>query len=366
VKYCKKCVMNDKRPGIKFNDEGICYPCLNAEKTKTTDWDKRDVELKRLAKRYHRGDNYYDCIIPASGGKDSYFQTFVMKEYLGMNPLIVCVKDPFSHTQTGEENLYNMCDSFDVDLITYTLSPDTTRKMVRLAFENFGSPNWPIDLAIYSVPLKMALQLGIELVVYGEDISYTYGGPDAVETYSAKNQIKNNVVQPIDWKWWYSNGINKKDVEFIKYPSGKLIDELEPIYLSYFFDWNGKTNAEFAKNYGFKTLDHEWIRNGFIEQYDQIDSVGYLLHPWLKYPKFGHARATDVACNWIRNGDIKREEGIKLVNENDHKLDELIVEDFLNFTGYSYNEFYEILNKLYNRDLFEFKKNVWTKKFNLK
>jgi hypothetical protein len=55
----------------------------------------------------------------------------------------------------------------------------------------------------------------------------------------------------------------------------------------------------------------EWNTEGVIEIYDQIDSLAYVVHPWLKYPKFGHARATDVSGYWIRNDCITREQGIQ-------------------------------------------------------
>ena len=94
MKYCKKCVMPDTRPGIKFNEEGICYPCLNYEKRKNIDWEDRYRQLEELCNKY-RGSNGkgYDCIIAVSGGKDSHFQVYVMKELMGMNPLLVSVED---------------------------------------------------------------------------------------------------------------------------------------------------------------------------------------------------------------------------------------------------------------------------------
>jgi len=78
-----------------------------------------------------------------------------------------------------------------------------------------------------------------------------------------------------------------------------------------------------------------------------------VVHPWLKYPKYGHARDTYIACNWIRNGYITRDEGIKLVKENDHKLDPKALDDFLRFTGYSDREFWEIVEKFWNKNIFE-------------
>lgn len=353
--------MNDQRPGIEFED-GVCLPCIRSEERKSIDWNEREKKLKSILNKYRKTDGSYDCLIPASGGKDSYFQVMKMKQ-LGMHPLVVKVCDSFSPTEVGEYNLYNMSDVFNVDILTYNLNHNTCRKMTRIAFEEFGSPNYPIDLAIYSVPLKIAHSLNIPLIVYGENIAYEYGGPDAKETYSAKEQIKNDVVKPIDKKWWNKRGVTSEEFSFATYPNKKIVDSLEPIYLSYFFEWDGRKNYEVSKTFGFRSLESEWERKGFIEQYDQIDSVGYLVHPWLKYPKYGHARATDVACNWIRNGYITRDYAIKLVKENDHKLDTIALSDFLAFTGYSRKEFYKILDTIYNPELFEKRNEYWHPRF---
>jgi hypothetical protein len=56
MKYCKKCVMPDTRPGIKFNEDGICSACENYEKKWNTDWDQRWKELEKICDKY-RGCN---------------------------------------------------------------------------------------------------------------------------------------------------------------------------------------------------------------------------------------------------------------------------------------------------------------------
>jgi N-acetyl sugar amidotransferase len=357
--------MPDTRPGIKFNKDGICYPCISANKRKYIDWDSRLKQLSDLCDKYRRDDGYPDCLIPGSGGKDSLFQAHIMKSF-GMNPLIVCVSDSYTHTKTGIDNLKNMSESTSSDLITFNLNHDTMRKMTRIAFEKLGIPNWPIDLAIYSIPLKLASKLNIPLIIYGENIAYEYGGPDSKETYSAKDQILNDVVKPLDINFWEKNGITKKDIEFISYPSEDIVDKLEPIYLSYFYEWSGKKNYEFGKQHGFKDCSQEWNRQGFIENYDQIDSIGYLLHPWLKYPKFGHSRVTDIACNWIREGYITRDKGVELVNKYEGTLDPKVLEDFCNTNHYTKKEFWDIVDKLWNRDLFKKVNGVWVLKEKVK
>ena len=229
--------------------------------------------------------------------------------------------------------------------------------MLWKAFVKMGSPMWYWDRAVYAFPIKLGINLKIPLVVYGENISYEYGGFQTKETYSAKDQINNDVVKKVDWDYWLDDEITMKDFNALIYPSKEEIERagLEPIYLSYFMRWDGHKNMELAKKYGFKSLNDtgEWAREGYIEDYDQIDAVGYLVNPWLKYPKYGHARATDVACYWIRTGRITREEGIRLVKEHDHKLDKKTLKDFLEFVGHTEEEFWEAADKFYNRDIFE-------------
>ena len=357
MRYCKRCVMPDTKPGVVLDEEGVCQACRHAEKKKQINWDVRLEELRKLCDKYRGSkEDYYDCMIPVSGGKDSHFQIYMMKEVMKMNPLLINV-DNFSWTETGRQNFYNMSKAFGCDIISLALNRRVARKMVRKAFEKLGSPTWYWDRAVYVFPIRMAINMNIPLVVYGENVSYEYGGVQEEENYSAKDQINNDVVKPVDLKEWLDENITMKDLNPIIYPTKEEIEEakLEPIYLSYFVPWDGYANYQLAKKYGFKSLGDtgEWKREGYIEDYDQIDAIGYLVHPWLKYPKFGFARATDVICYWIRSSRIIRNEALKLVEEHDHKLDPKALKDFLDFTGYSEEEFWKITERFINKDIWE-------------
>jgi len=358
MRYCKRCVMPDTRPGIKFDKDGVCYPCLTAENKKTIDWNKRMRELEVLCDKHRgrRGD-YYDCIIAVSGGKDSHFQAYTMKKIMKMNPLLISV-DNLSWTITGRENFFNIRDVFDCDCLSLNLSPNTARKMLRKAFKRFGSPTWFWDRAVYVYPIRMAINMNIPLVVYGENINYEYGGAQIQELPSALDQISNDVARAYDWnEWLQDKDVTMKELNFCVYPSEKEIKEaaLEPIYLSYFMPWDGYNNCKIAKAHGFKSLNDtgEWQREGFVEDYDQIDAMGYLVHPWMKYPKYGHARVTDVCSYWIRTGRITRKEAVELVKEHDHKLDPKALKDFIDFLNITESEFWETVEKFWNRNIFK-------------
>ncbi len=332
----------------------LCLPSLRGEKN--IDWNKRFNELKQLCDKYRgKFGNSYDCIIAVSGGKDSHYQTYVMKEQMGMNPLLVTVEDNFPMTEAGKHNIQNISEEFGCDILSLKPNRRVQKKIMRKTFERYGKPTWYIDRLIYTYPIHMATKFKIPLVVYGENVSYEYGGPNAIETYSANEQIFNGVASDIPWEELLDEDITMKDLSLCVFPDESALKDLglDSIYLSYFVKWNSYDSYLFAKKRGFRDLTHEWKREHHIEDFDQVDSRAYLVHPWMKYPKFGHATATDYASRFIRYGLISREEAVQLVKEHDSKLDNLAIQDFCEFLGYSVREFWDIVDCFYNEELFE-------------
>lgn len=354
MQYCTRCVMPSTRPGITFNEDGVCIACQNNERKSAVDWDARLDELRVLCDRYRRKEpGQYDCIIAVSGGKDSHYQVHIMKELMDMNPLLITVEDFFTMTEAGKHNLQNISEAFGCNLIAFKPNRRAAKTISRYMFEKYGRPLWYVDRLLYTVPLYYAASLNIPLLVYGENVSYEYGGVNDRETYSAREQVFNGVAPGVSLDELVEAGVPRDELSYLEAPSRELLESIEPIYMSYFVEWNAVKNYEFAKTRGFKDLTHEWDRTNHIESFNQIDSYGYLLNAWMKYPKFGHAYATDYASRWVRYGLLSREEAVKLVEERDHALDPKIVEDFCQFTGMTITEFYAALEKLYNRELFE-------------
>jgi len=355
MRYCKKCVMPDTRPGISFNEEGICSACQSYDRRKNINWEERWKEFEAICDKYRgmNGDGY-DCAIAVSGGKDSHYQVHLMKNVMHMNPILFSVEDNFKMTEAGKHNIKNISEEFGCNIIS--LKPDrrAQKKLMRYMFEKYGKPTWYIDRLIYTYPLMMATRFNTPLLVYGENVSYEYGGADCVETYSAKDILKNGVATGISEEELINNtGVTSQDLAFTRAPELTDLDRLDPIYISYFVPWNSFYNYELAKKHGFHDLTHEWDRTHHVENFDQIDSPAYLVHSWLKYPKFGHASATDYAARMVRYGIVTREQAQQMVKAHDANLDPRSVREFCEFCGYSETEFWSIIERLYNKELFE-------------
>jgi hypothetical protein len=110
VKYCKKCVVSNQRPRITFDENGVCSACNYAYlKHNVIDWNKREEMLKELLGKHRSKNGSYDCIVPASGGKDSSYVAHQLKYNYGMHPLTVTWA-PFMYTDIGWQNYINFKD----------------------------------------------------------------------------------------------------------------------------------------------------------------------------------------------------------------------------------------------------------------
>jgi len=229
-----------------------------------------------------------------------------MKEKMGMNPLLVTVTDSFTHTKSGIHNLRNLIETFKVNHYRYTINHDLFRRATRIAFEETGEALKFVEYAIYTIPTLFAQKFKIPFIIFGENSAYEYGTTDK-ESYSATPTIQatSNLLNK-DRQWWIKKGLTSQEVSSIQIDKVESLPEA--IYLSYFDPWSSTKHLDIAKRYGFMDLFHEWKREGYIEDFEQIDSVAYIVHLWLKYPKFGFQRISDVASRRVREELLSREE----------------------------------------------------------
>lgn len=310
--------MPDSKPDIEFNSEGVCNACTNYENRKNVDWIKRKQELKDILERY-KGE-HYDCIIPVSGGKDSTFQVLTILE-LGYKPLCVTAIT-CDLSDIGRRNIENI-KSLGVDYIEYTFNPKLRARLNKIGLEIIGDISWPEHIAIFTIPIRVAINYNIPLIIWGENSQNEYGGPASM----ADNNILNR-------RWLEEFGglngmrvqdlidiekISAKDMWAFIYPSD---DELTRVgvtglFLGYYIPWDGRANAYISKCYGFETYSK--VVEGSCVDYENLDNYQTGIHDYFKFLKFGFGRTTDLLCMAIRRGQITREQAIKIAEMHDGK-----------------------------------------------
>ena len=315
LSYCKRCIMPNTKPDLYFDEEGVCSACLSFLERSEIDWDKRFGELTDIISKYRSKDfSNWDCIVPVSGGKDSTYQVIKMLEF-GIKPLCVTAKT-CDFTTLGEKNLLNLVD-LGVDLVQYYPNPIVRAKLNRIGLEQVGDISWPEHVAIFSLPVRAAVQFNVPLIIWGENSQNEYGGPAAA--------AENNVLD----KSWLDEfggllGLRVSDVmDFGNFNANDLISYTYPteselqnvgvtgIFLGHYIPWDGAENAKIAVNNGFSVYSKEV--EGSVVNYENLDNYQTGIHDYFKFLKFGFGRATDQICLDIRRGKLTREAGIEKV-----------------------------------------------------
>jgi N-acetyl sugar amidotransferase len=319
IKYCSHCLYPETKPDLFFDPEGVCSACHSFEGRKEIDWKQRRAEFDRIVGQYASQDgSNYDCIVPVSGGKDSTYQVLRLIE-AGLNPLCVTATTD-SLSAIGRDNIENI-KRLGVDYIEVSVNPVIRRKLNKLALMEVGDISWPEHVTIFTIPVRFAVQLGIRLIVWGENPQNEYGGPAAASQHNT-----------LDRQWLEEFGgllglrvSDLLEIEGFKprhliqytYPTNEQLRkaQLSAIFLGYYFPWDGYVNALYAQAFGFRTFDR--LVEGSLANYENLDNHQTGIHDYFKYLKFGFGRATDIANNHIRRGRISREDAWRMVRRHD-------------------------------------------------
>lgn len=357
MQFCKICVFPDTKPDLTFDAEGVCSACrFAAKKKQNIDWAEREKQLHSIVDRYRAKGNYYDCIVPVSGGKDSTYQVWYMKYKLGMNPLAVHF-EPSVRTELGARNLKAL-RNMGVDLISWDKNPKVYKAMGLEAFRRVGDHEWPNHIGIFTVPVITAVKFQIPLLIWGENSQAEYGGPASAQESSVLNRrwleefgglLGNRIYDMIG-----VDGITEKDVNPYLYPSDEDLTRVgvTGLFLGHYIPWDARTQMETIKPFGWSAKMDGPVE-GTYGNHENLDEATYYIHDYLKYVKFGFGRATDHAGIDIRNGRMNRAEACKLVRQYDGKYPKQHLTAFLDYYGISKAEFDKTIDSFTNKKIFK-------------
>lgn len=338
VKFCSRCVMSNQRPNstvefkhtkeskkvaMKIDSNGVCDACRTAELKEKINWRERERELIELLNRFRSKDGSYDCLVPGSGGKDSAYQSHILKYKYGMNPLTV-TWPPILYTDYGYRNWKNWTDS-GFDNITFTRNGKVMKLLTKLSILNLFHPFQTFILGQKNLAPKVAARFGISLIFYGENEA-EYGNPIADNATSIRDKSYYSFSHLDEI---FLGGVSVKELierynlslhDLSAFLPAKARDleksNLDIHYLGYYLKWIPQEVYYYAvENTGFKA--RPFRTQGTYSKYNSIDDKIDDLHYYTTYIKFGIGRATYDASQEIRNKHIIREEGMKLVQRFD-------------------------------------------------
>jgi len=365
IVFCKNCLMPSTRPRIEYNAEGICNACSWVdEKKDDIDWASREKELEILcSKAKGKSHGGFDCILPVSGGKDSSYVSFQMRDKLGLNCLAVTLQPPLSF-DVGNKNLENYINT-GFDHIRITPNPKVGGYIARQSMIEKGQPMMAWIMSVQTVIFKCAVLFNIPLVMFGEEGESEYGGSAKLKykaTYDLEDSLK--VYLSGNDPSRFRDKFSEEQLYWWMYPQIEDFKKLDPsiAHWSYFENWDPYRNYLVAKEmFGLEEMPSRCV--GTYNNFAQTDTKLYDLHCYFMYLKFGFGRCTQDVGIDIRRGAITRKQAINLVKKYDGEYPHDYIDDYLNYFEMTKQEFDEVIDKWANKNLLE--KNsegIWVKK----
>ena len=383
VAFCKRCVMSNQRPSsaieydhtikskkqtLNFDENGVCDACNWAQmKDEKVDWAARERELRELCDRYRRTDGRYDVIVPGSGGKDSMYQSHVLKHKFGMHPLTVTWA-PHIYTDIGWKN-FQAWTQAGFDNVKFTPNGKVHRLLTKLAVENLLHPFQPFIIGQKMIGAKFAIMYDVPLVFYGENEA-EYGNPIAdnstatrSETFYTRDQGDLGKVflggvsaqQLIE-----EHGLDRNDLAPYLPPTPDAVKRWggQVQYLGYYLKWTPQWAYYYAvENLGFEANPER--TEGTYSKYNSLDDRIDGFHYYTTYIKFGLGRATYDAAQEIRNHHITRDEGVALVRRFDGEYPKRYSKQIMEYLDMTEDHFHELCDKFRSPHLWERASDGW-------
>lgn len=320
MEFCTRCLYTTAHPlGLVLDEEGICSGCRVHEEKDRLDWAERWARLESIVAPYRNADGRnYDCIVPVSGAHDAYYIVHLVKERLGLNPLLVTYNRYFN-TPLGIRNLANLRIRLNCDILYQNVNPESVKCIVRSTLRRFGSIYWPILAGQTVFPVQTAVRFQVPLIIWG-----AHQGLEQVGMFSHLHEVEmtRRYRKDHDLMGYEADDLlsvfdtlTEGDIWQYRYPDDAALDAVgvRGIYLGNYVRWDPKAQHEAM------IARHDYASATFprtFDTYDHVDCFNYMdLHDQLKLFKHGYSRVTDHATREIRHGRLTREQGLALVRQ---------------------------------------------------
>jgi len=186
VKRCERCLLPATTPGLVIDSDGVCSVCRDYVPIQTL-----GEQALRDALVYPEGNpSDYDCLVPISGGADSIYNVFYLRQKMGLRVLAV----HYDHG-LGSENKDKMLkwveESLGVRILYHRWEKEKTQALIRHSLKAL----LPYGPQTMQAALCRQCGYGIRAAVFTEMVNY---GLHSVWGIHAMEKIPFRYCQPMD------------------------------------------------------------------------------------------------------------------------------------------------------------------------
>jgi glutamine---fructose-6-phosphate transaminase (isomerizing) len=335
LKRCTSCILPHTYPFIQFDKNGVCNFCQSYKKQVLFGEEK----LLRKLEKYRSKNNAPDCLVGLSGGRDSTYGLYLLKEKYGMNP-IAYTFDWGLTTDTSRRNQARICGKLGIEHVIRSPDIEVRRRHVRRNVEAFlKKPHLgmvPLFMAgdkdFYHYGRKLKKELGLDLTIFCtghevERLHFKTGFCNVDDNKDHNVRLYNfSLMNKIKLATFYVSQylknpayINESFLYSIRAFAYSFLAKDNFIYLYEYLPWEEKiVEKTIIENTNWES-DQSYGKNQWRMGDGQTAFTNYIYHTVAGFSEFDNFRS-----NQVRSGLITRDEAIKLAaQDNEPKWETL-------------------------------------------
>ena len=344
---CKKCVLPNNYPFIKFDNEGVCHYCNNYKKQIFD-----ETKLLKILDKHRSNSSRHDCLVGLSGGRDSCYALYLLKKKYGMNPLAYTYHWGFE-SDMSILNLSNICAILGVEHILRSDNVTKNRYLTSLNCKALLSKiklgMIPIvhclDKKFLSIGKTIAKENNIELLIHGSGNVH-----EQREFFLGFTGVDQNIIN--NQSTYTYNFLNKLKIgmyyfkNFLlnpKYFNQAFFPNLKSFYYT-FFEKNKYLLLYQYINWSEEVVNNELKKIGYLKNSDygnnqwRMGDTQTAFNNYMYYELAGFSEYNEFRSHQIRQGEISRNHALKLL-KNDNKPKILAIKKFCKLIDMDYNFF---------------------------
>jgi hypothetical protein len=240
MRRCVRCLLPQEVPGANLDESGVCQPCREYERANHAKEGQaraeREADLEKTL-RECRGQGAYDCLVNLSGGKDSCYLLYRLKQDYRLN--VLAFTTDMNVPPVAWDNIRRTIARLGVDHLVYRPREEFYRKLYRMLLQDQEGRGAVYTVCYVCAPLfegyalRVAVEKGIPLVVAG----YSPGQPNPERMVY---EFSRELIAATDWTppEVRASGLFQEDElslfwNPLRYPPGTAF----PRYLAPFHAW---------------------------------------------------------------------------------------------------------------------------------
>ncbi len=321
VKRCSACILPHTIPFIDFDGQGVCNFCRKHQPLPRKGLDA----LEELVAPYRKRDGSSECLVGFSGGRDSSYGLYFLKEVMGMNP-VAFTYDWGMVTDLARRNQARICGISGIEHIIISANIDEKRGHIRKNVEAWlRKPELGVvplfmagDKHFYRLARQLMRKTGFELLIYCENRLEKTGFKSGFSGIMEGNVRTYNIglLMKVRLALFYAGAFARNPA----YINASLWDSFTGFLSSY---W---TSHQSLYLYDYVPWDEAEIDRTLVGRYgwemapDSVTSwrIGDGSAPFynfIYYTICGFSENDTFRSNQIREGLISRQEALRRVEE---------------------------------------------------